>query len=67
MRFLSNRLRDLREDRDLTQGDIADFLHVSRQAYERYENGKRNIPNPTLIELSKFFDTSIDFLLRSNQ
>lgn len=62
--FIKNsRLRNLREDRDLRQKDIADFLHCSQVCYSRYELGTRDIPTDLLMQLAKFHNTSIDYLL----
>lgn len=58
-----NRLRDLREDRDLKQDDIAKVLNVSQTNYSKYELGKINIPLETLKKLARFYDTSIDYIL----
>lgn len=57
------RIRDLREDRDLKQKDIAEYLKCSQVCYSYYENGQRDIPTDVLIKLSFFYDTSIDYLL----
>lgn len=57
------RIRDLREDSDLTQKDVADILHCSQVCYSNYENGKRDIPTEVLITLADFYKTSTDFLL----
>ena len=57
------RIRDLREDRDLKQKDIAEYLKCSQVCYSYYENGQRDIPTDVLIKLSAFYDTSIDYLL----
>lgn len=57
------RIRDMREDRDLKQKDIADFLQCSQVCYSYYENGKRDIPTDALIKLAQLYDTSIDYLL----
>ena len=57
------RIRDLREDRDLLQKDLANYLHCSQVAYSRYELGTRDIPTEVLIELAKFHNTSIDYIL----
>ncbi|MCI5961406.1 MAG: helix-turn-helix transcriptional regulator [Ruminococcus sp.] len=57
------RLKDIREDRDITQGEVAAFLHVKQNTYSQYENGKRGIPVETLVALSGYFDTSVDYLL----
>lgn len=57
------RLRDLREDRDLLQKDLAEYLHCSQVCYSHYEMGKRDIPTEVLIKLSSYHDTSVDYLL----
>lgn len=57
------RIRDLREDRDLTQKEIADILHIKQNTYSQYENGHRQIPIESLIKLARLYDTSIDYLL----
>lgn len=56
------RIRNLREDHDLTQTDIADYLHIAQRTYSRYENDERAIPIETLIELAAYYSTSIDYL-----
>ena len=56
-------LRGLREDRDLTQSDVAGILNVSQNTYSDYEHGKINIPIPSLIKLALYFDTSIDYIV----
>lgn len=56
-------LRDLREDNDLTQRELADHLGCSQRSYSDYENGKTRVPPDVLIELSKFYGTSVDYLL----
>ena len=57
------RIRELREDRDLFQRDLAEYLHCSQVAYSRYELGLRDIPTDVLIALAKFHNTSTDYLL----
>lgn len=57
------RIRDLREDRDLTQQEMAKLLHISQATYSRYESGELDIPTAVLITLSKFYSVSIDYLL----
>ncbi len=57
------RLRDLREDKDLKQKDIADFLNISPRGYSHYETGNYDIPTEILIRLADFYDTSVDYLL----
>lgn len=57
------RIRNLREDKDLTQTDIAKYLHVTQRAYSRYETGDRSIPIETLSRIADFHHTSIDYLV----
>ena len=57
------RIRELREDRDLKQKDIADYLHCSQVAYSRYELGTRDIPTEVLISLARYHNTSTDYIL----
>lgn len=57
------RIRDLREDHDLTQQQVADQLCCQREVYRRYENGIREIPVSYVIELAKMYDVSIDWML----
>ena len=57
------RLRDFREDRDISQQKMAELLNVAQTTYSDYERGKINIPLDTLKKLALYFDTSIDYLL----
>jgi len=57
------RIREMREDKDLLQRDLAEYLHCTQVAYSRYELGTRDIPTEVLISLAKFHHTSIDYLL----
>ena len=57
------KIRDVREDKDLTQSDVAKILNVSQVAYSFYEIGKRQIPIDLLIKLAKYYNTSTDYLL----
>lgn len=57
------RFRDLREDRDLKQRQLADMLNCSQQVYSNYELGQRNIPTEVLIKLADFYGVSVDYLL----
>ena len=57
------RLRELREDNDLLQRNIAAYLQCTQVCYSRYESGQRDIPTETLIKLAKFYNTSVDYLL----
>lgn len=57
------RLRDLREDHDLTQAELAKYLHLRQNTYSQYENSVRQIPLEILIQLAIFYDTSTDYIL----
>ncbi len=57
------RLKDIREDADLSQMEIAQYLHVKQNTYSQYENGKRGIPVDILIRLALYFHTSVDYIL----
>ena len=57
------RLRDLREDLDLNQTQLAKIIGMSQTGYSKYETGENDIPTNILIKLSKHYDTSIDYLL----
>ena len=63
-----HRIRDLREDADLTQAEISSHLHISQRAYSHYENGTRDIPTNILVAIADYFDVSTDYLLnRTNK
>ncbi len=57
------RLKNLREDRDLTQTEVAKLLFITQQQYSLYENGYREIPTTALVTLADFYDTSVDYIL----
>ena len=57
------RLKDLREDKDLLQKDIADLLSIKQQQYSLYDTGKRDLPLELAIILSDFYNTSIDYIV----
>ena len=57
------RLRDLREDRDITQSQLAKILHVKQNTYSQYENGQRQVPVDVLVSLAYYYDTSIDYIV----
>ena len=57
------RIRDLREDNDLTQKELAKTLNCSQQVYSNYELGQRDIPTDILIKLSKYYSVSTDYIL----
>lgn len=58
----TTRLRDIREDSDLFQKDIAKVIHVNQQTYSSYELGIRKIPVDTLIELAKFYNVDMNYI-----
>lgn len=60
---MKNRLKDLREDSDLTQTQVASLLNISQVAYSYYEIGKRSIPLELLCKLADYYNTSIDYIL----
>lgn len=57
------RIRDMREDADLLQKDLAEYLQCTQVSYSHYELGKRDIPTDVLIKLAVFYKTSTDYLL----
>jgi transcriptional regulator with XRE-family HTH domain len=57
------RIRDLREDSDLTQTQVAKILEMSQTGYSKYETGENDIPSAILIKLARFYNTSVDYLL----
>ncbi|WP_430597775.1 helix-turn-helix domain-containing protein [Enterococcus sp. AZ177] len=57
------RIRNLREDKDLSQEQLAKFLNVSQTTYSRYETGNIDIPSQSLIKLAQYYSTSVDYLL----
>lgn len=62
------RIRDLREDKDMTQTQIADILHCNQRTYSDYERGRSDIPTDVLIALADFHNVSVDYLLeRTNE
>jgi len=61
------RIRDLREDGDYTQRQVAEFLNCSQQVYSNYELGQRDIPTDILIKLANFHQVSIDYLLNQTK
>lgn len=63
MKYIYPRIRDLREDKDLKQDDIANILKITRQQYQLYESGKRKLPIDQLIQLCKFYNVSADYIL----
>ena len=57
------RLRDLREDKDLKQIELADLIGCSQATYSRYESGALGVPSDVLIKLAKFYNVSVDYIL----
>jgi len=57
------RLKDLREDKDLVQKEVAAVLNIDQRVYSNYETGKREIPTRLLVILAKFYGTSVDYIL----
>ena len=57
------RIKDLREDKDLSQKEIAKILNMSQTGYSKYEVGTNDIPTKILIKLVQFYNTSVDYLL----
>ena len=66
MKTLNTILRDLREDHDIKQETIANYLGISQQTYSNYENGRREIPIEAIKKLAQYYKVSTDYLLRSN-
>lgn len=61
--FMFRRLRELREDKDLNQSKVAQYLNMSQTGYSKYETGENDIPTKVLIDLAKFYNTSVDYIL----
>ena len=57
------RIRNLREDKDLNQTEVAKMLGMSQTGYSKYETGENDIPTVVLIKLARFYGTSIDYIL----
>lgn len=62
-KMVFERIKNLREDSDLTQTEISKILHISQRAYSHYEKGSRSIPIEILIALADYYNTSIDYLV----
>ena len=58
-----NRIRDLREDKDLNQTEVATYLGMSQTGYSKYETGENDIPTGILIKLADFYGVSVDYIL----
>ena len=63
MKSYVERIRELREDNDLRQQDIADLLQTTQQVYSRYEKGTNEIPVRHLITLARYYNVSVDYIL----
>ena len=62
------RIRDMREDADLKQKDLAEYLKCTQVCYSSYENGRRNIPVEVVVKLADYYGVSVDYLLgRTNK
>lgn len=61
---MNTRLRDLREDKDLTQKECAQIAYISKNSYIRYENDERIPPLDTIIKFAKYYDVSIDYIAK---
>lgn len=60
---MGNRLRDLREDADISQTQVARILGMSQTGYSKYETGENDIPTQVLIKLANYYKTSTDYIL----
>ena len=63
MHMIYENIRNLREDNDKKQRELAEYLHVSQNTYSQYENGVLSFSPETLIKLAEFYNTSVDYLL----
>ena len=61
--FMYKRIRDLREDKDITQKELAAILGMSQTGYSKYETGENDIPTLILLKLADFYGTSVDYIL----
>lgn len=57
------RIRDLREDKDISQTKLAHFLGMSQTGYSKYETGENDVPSSILIKLARYHETSVDYIL----
>ena len=62
-KYMYSRIRDLREDRDLNQTKIAEFLGMSQTGYSKYETGENDVPTAILLKLADYYDVSVDYIL----
>jgi transcriptional regulator with XRE-family HTH domain len=60
---MKTKIRDMREDRDLTQQQVAEYLMCDQSLYSKYERGERDVPLTIMIKLAQFYKTSIDYLV----
>lgn len=67
MIIMYNRIKELREDNDLTQKQVAEYLQIDQSNYSKLELGKQYLKDEILIKLANFYCTSIDYLLRANK
>lgn len=67
MMFVYRRIRDLREDHDLTQKKVAEHLHMQTTVYQRYERGEREIPFWLAIKLADLYGVTLDYLAERNE
>jgi transcriptional regulator with XRE-family HTH domain len=63
VKLIFERIRNLREDKDMTQTEIAQILNISQRTYSRYENGERSIPIEILSGIADYHNTSVDYLI----
>lgn len=61
---MNTRLRELREDRDMTQKECSEIAYISKNSYIRYENNERIPPLDTIVEFAKYYNVSIDYIAR---
>ena len=61
--MIYKRIRDLREDKDMTQQEMADILHINRRTYSAYENGVNSMTPEMLVKIAKIHNVSVDYLL----
>lgn len=61
--MIYKRIRDLREDKDMSQQEMEDILHINRRTYSAYENGTNSMTPETLCKIASFHNTSVDYLL----
>ena len=65
--MITTRIKDLRENHDLTQTEIAKYLHIKQNTYSQYETGQRQLPLECLIALARYYNTSTDYILGLTQ